>query len=349
MNSEILNRAIQFEKFVEKLLKYSYNNPQAIKYPTDPFRQSLQYDLKIDNHYIEIKYILDGDYKKTLRYRNLNVHVLNNIKIDNLFLFTNVYYNTDSYEFYNKIREDFQANNISLICINDILNVVYSNEELLKELQFIINYSLEGLTCIGESIFDRHFLKIGLEEKTMTRKDKASDLIKKLTCLESGMQTYVYYEDLCCEIIEYLFSDFLIDIRKQKGINENRNRTDIIARIKGNNNIEFYKLVYDRFFSNFIVFECKNYSEPIGQNVIYITEKYLYQKALRNVVLLLTRKGEMDSARKAREEVLRESGKLIIVLEDNDIIKMLNIKKDKGFPEDYLLEKTYIYLLELGK
>lgn len=35
----------------------------------------------------------------------------------------------------------------------------------------------------------------------------------------------------------------------------------------------------------------KNYREPISPNLIYITEKYLFPVALRNVALIIFRKG----------------------------------------------------------
>ena len=57
--------------------------------------------------------------------------------------------------------------------------------------------------------------------------------------------------------------------------------------------------------------EFKNYKDEIDQNLIYITEKYLYNAVLRNVAIIISRKGFSYNARKAATGILTETGKLI--------------------------------------
>ena len=75
---------------------------------------------------------------------------------------------------------------------------------------------------------------------------------------------------------------------------------------------EFWRFLISFYQTRFVVFEYKNYREPISQNLIYITEKYLFPVALRNVALIIARKGFDSNAPKAALGYLRESGKLII-------------------------------------
>ncbi|WP_349156991.1 hypothetical protein [[Clostridium] symbiosum] len=97
------------------------------------------------------------------------------------------------------------------------------------------------------------------------------------------------------------------------------------------------------------VFEYKNYSDYISQNLIYITEKYLFPVALRNVAFIISRKGFDLNAQKATFGCLKESAKLIISLDDNDLIKMIYMKENGEEPSDYLLDKVEQILMSVSK
>ena len=88
-----------------------------------------------------------------------------------------------------------------------------------------------------------------------------------------------------------------------------------------------------------MVFEFKNYSDPITQKEIYTTEKYLYSKALRSVGILISAHGYDENAFWAAKGCLRENGKLIVLLETKDLIEMNKMKIDQEDPSNYLLDK----------
>ena len=96
-----------------------------------------------------------------------------------------------------------------------------------------------------------------------------------------------------------------------------------------------------------MVFEFKNYTEEIDQNLIYITEKYLFDAALRNVAIIISRKGFSESAKFAAKGCLKEHGKLILDISNKDIINMLKSPSDD--PADYLLTKLEDFLMEISK
>ena len=91
-------------------------------------------------------------------------------------------------------------------------------------------------------------------------------------------------------------------------------------------------------------FEYKNYREPISQNLIYITEKYLFP-----VAFIISRKGFDLNAQKAALGCLRESGKLIISIDEEDLIKMVSLKEKGEEPSDYLLDKVEDLLMLVSK
>lgn len=66
----------------------------------------------------------------------------------------------------------------------------------------------------------------------------------------------------------------------------------------------------------------------MSQEEIYTTEKYLYQKALRSVAVIVSRKGADKNALRTARGCLRENGKLILCLSDEDLLELLRIKEE---------------------
>lgn len=76
----------------------------------------------------------------------------------------------------------------------------------------------------------------------------------------------------------------------------------------------------------------KTIEKEISQKEIYTTEKYLYEKALRRVAIIISRKGASKNALSAARGCLRENGKLIMCLSDQDLIELINIKEKEEQP-----------------
>ena len=62
---------------------------------------------------------------------------------------------------------------------------------------------------------------------------------------------------------------------------------DLLCGLKGSST--FWRILIEHYNSRFIVFEYKNYKEEINQNNIFVTEKYLFNSALRNVAIIISR------------------------------------------------------------
>lgn len=137
--------------------------------------------------------------------------------------------------------------------------------------------------------------------------------------------------------------------REQQRSNKDLYRFDLLCRIKDGNQKTFWSILERYFNSKYVVFECKNYTEPITQKEIYTTEKYLYSKALRSVGILISAHGYDENACWAAKGCLRENGKLILLLETRGLIEMSKMKLDQENPSNYLLEKLDDLLMNLEK
>lgn len=175
------------------------------------------------------------------------------------------------------------------------------------------------------------------------------DLQEQLRRIEPGKEEATKYEQLCVDIVRYLFSDHVQFYKEQKLSNAGLYRFDYCGKIKHGNISEFFDTIQNFFNTKYIIFEFKNYTDEISQKEIYTTEKYLYEKALRKVAVVISRKGADESAKKAMRGSLRELGKLIICLSDEDVNKLINKKNNNEDPADYLEALLDDMLMDLEK
>jgi hypothetical protein len=65
---------------------------------------------------------------------------------------------------------------------------------------------------------------------------------------------------------------------------------------------------------------------------------------LRTVCFLISRKGADEGCRRAAQGALRESGKLVLLLSNRDLIAMLRLKPEEDGPTSYLDEKIWQFI-----
>ena len=285
------------------------------------------------------KVILNNAVKQVLTYK----FALEQNKRDEQFLFLVVLPCEVDEESQNEIYDRFQ---VITWDINNLLYLCEGNKELLSLLMSSISYPsselkpkkpLEAASRLPEPVNDR--AEISLVEK----------YIQKLETCKPGKleKADKEYESICTEIIRYLFGTEFFRMSEQHRTEDEMFRMDLLCSLKGTT--EFWKFLISFYRTKFVVFEYKNYTDCIPQNLIYITEKYLFPVALRNVAFLISRKGFDSNAEKAALGCLKESGKLIISLDDNDLIKMLAMKETGEEPSDYLLDKVERLLMSVSK
>ncbi len=247
------------------------------------------------------------------------------------------------------------------IVVWDIENLVFyskNNQALLKQLTqityFPIDY-IEGQPSL-EAEEARMFL-VSKEDQHIQEAEKeadeTSDLIQKLIDCKPGKKSAGEYEEICEKILRTLFeANYFNKLRNQYKTKDEHFRMDLIGALKINQDNEksmhpLWQMIVEHYNSHFVVFEFKNYSKEIDQNLIYITEKYLFDAALRNVAIIVSRKGFSKSAKFAAVGCLKEHGKLIFNITDNDLIEMLKLKSDRA--ADYLLDKLEEFLMGISK
>ena len=226
------------------------------------------------------------------------------------------------------------------IFVWDIKNLLYlcgENIGLLSMLQQITPYPLTGIKSIQPIEAD---FSVKSKAPSASETNYESQLIEKLKNCKAGKSNKAdkEYEKICSEIITYLFKNEFSQFSEQHTTKDDMFRMDIICGLKGT--VAFWKFLINYYNTKFVVFECKNYSRKIEQNLIYVTDKYLFNPALRNVAFIISRKGFNDNAQKAALGILKEHGKLILDLTDLDLEIMIKAKSEGKEPSDFLLDKV---------
>lgn len=212
-----------------------------------------------------------------------------------------------------------QYENLKIWDISNILYLIYDDENMQKELNNIIDFSLDNV------IPQKPIFEFEPKKKKVHIEKQKKDYIKLLLDIKGGRSQAKEYERLLEEIIKELFSNDLTLFVSQNRTEDGINIFDMICKIKNDVDDEFFSTIEKFFKSKYILFEFKNYNTLIKQGEICTTEKYLFETALRKVAIVITRKGIDRNGNKMITGILRETGKLIIVLNDDDIRTMIEL------------------------
>lgn len=155
------------------------------------------------------------------------------------------------------------------------------------------------------------------------------------------------YEKHGMRVLEYLFGVDLRGWREQETTEDGLSRFDLVCRVKPRG--EFWQFLIQHLDSRYVVFEFKNYKSKIDQGQVLTTEKYLLARGLRRTAIILSRKGGGASAIRMARGAMREQGKLILILSDGDLLRMLAIRDEGGDPGDYLFDLADNFFFSLSR
>jgi len=243
---------------------------------------------------------------------------------------------------------------------NDLFNLIkygLRDTQLLEDFAQLLSEAQQGIdiedvfadTTFVDAVPGDYFqaLQIQLVASAPTPPPPKRDLCRDLKAVFPGKPGWSSYEKVGVEVLRYLFEKDLANWNTQQTTDDDLNRFDMICRVVSKN--DFWKNLIQSFQSRYVLFEFKNYSDPIGQGQIYTTERYLYLRGLRSVGFIIAPNGGSPQAHKAAKGALREHGKVIIILSNDDLCKMITMKENGGEPNDYLSDRLDEFLISLSR
>lgn len=229
----------------------------------------------------------------------------------------------------------------------DLLNWAAKTPALLDELNSLLESDPETSLDVSARSAEPTAASRPLPDASPPEDTKGTELCRELTALKRGKTTWSAYENLCDRILRYLFPNDLHGWHRQKRTDDGLNRFDYVCRIRPTT--DFWQFLVHHLDSRYVLFEFKNYSGKIKQGQILTTEKYLLERGLRRVAIVISRAGAEADAIKMTQGAMREHGKLMLVVDDDQVCEMLRMKERGEDPTDRLFELADDFLLSLPR
>ncbi len=171
----------------------------------------------------------------------------------------------------------------------------------------------------------------GLAEDRVSPSTEAR-LLDELRSLPTGKSHWVAYQKLVSRILERLFCPPLSPPITELSDEAGANRRDIILPNYAESG--FWAFVRARYCADFIVADAKNHSSAVGKHEALQVLNYLKRHGAGLLGLVVCRLGPDASCLHTVREHWAHEGKLVVVLSDDHVERMLLAKEAGGPPED---------------
>jgi hypothetical protein len=182
------------------------------------------------------------------------------------------------------------------------------------------------------------FQRLFTIEVSKTENEK---LINKLESVKSGRKYWFEYQKLIGKILNLLFSGELSSPISELPDNFKINRRDFILPNYAENG--FWAYLRLRYNADFIVVDAKNYSKKVRKKEVLQVANYLKKHGTGLLGIIISRNGGDRGCNLTIREIWVTEQKLIIVLTDDDIKKMLKANE----PEEILKQRIEEFRLSI--
>jgi hypothetical protein len=176
-------------------------------------------------------------------------------------------------------------------------------------------------------------------------KQLEKELIEKLEATKSGKGEWNIYQKLMNEILGSVFCPPLSNPIYELSDEFKVNRRDFI--LPNYSDAGFWAYLRHLYNADFIVIDAKNYSKRVQKKDVLQISNYLKSHGAGLFGIIISRNGGDSSCTHTIKEVWAIQKKLIIVLDDEDIKQMLNLKAAGNNPDDVIKQKIEQFRLSL--
>lgn len=236
---------------------------------------------------------------------------------------------------------------ITYVDRTDLLNWAAKTPTLVDELNALLEADPTSTPESPARVVEPTLASKPLPQASPPEDTQGTLLCQELKELKRGKTTWPKYESLCDRILRYLFPNDLHGWHKQRRTDDGLNRFDYVCRIRPTT--DFWRFLLDHLDSRYVLFEFKNYTGKIKQGQILTTEKYLLERGLRRVAIVISRAGAEVDAIRMTQGAMREQGKLMLIIDDEQVCEMLHMKERGEDPTDRLFEIADDFLLALPR
>jgi hypothetical protein len=223
----------------------------------------------------------------------------------------------------NKDNETIQSSGIEIWDIN------YIAQTFAKEIAITPHPVFHAL--FSKSRYVEAHDKLVVELKSIHPGNKNNDWLK--------------YQKHIEKVLDYLFGSILSSPITEHSDHFKINRRDFILRNYATTG--FWAHLRNRYLADFIVIDAKNYSKKITKKEVLQVANYLKEHGAALFGIIISRNGGNTGCYYTCREVWAMHKKLIVVLTDEDIIKMIITKAANNEPEEIIIQKIEEFRLSM--
>jgi hypothetical protein len=175
---------------------------------------------------------------------------------------------------------------------------------------------------------------------------RISDLIDKLDACPAGASHWKQFEDICIEILEFLFVPPLTRPIPQPRTYSGTNRRDAVLPNRNLDERNNWGLLLRELNARMVLFEFKNYdATDIGHEEIIQTDNYLTE-AMGRLGIMICTKDPDNGAHIQRNTIYSRGKKVILFLTKDHLKEMLYIKERGEDPSDLIVDFVERFYLQ---
>jgi len=173
----------------------------------------------------------------------------------------------------------------------------------------------------------------------------AASLIQRLESCPSGAAGWREFEDICIEILKFLFVPPLTPPILQGRTYSGTDRRDAIFPNREDGHLNNWDRLYRELQARMVLVEFKNYDrEDVGKDEVNQTRNYL-TKPMGRLAIICSPRLPDRSAHIKRNTIFSEDGKIILFVTVEHLKEMIFIKERSEDPSDLimdLVERFYV-------
>ena len=223
----------------------------------------------------------------------------------------------------NKDNELLQKDGIEVWDIN------YISTKFVKEIASTPHPLFQALFTSKKNVAEHNKLIMDLKSINPGRKDK----------------DWSKYQKHIEKILDYLFGSVLSSPITELSDHFKINRRDFILRNYAETG--FWAHIRTRYLADYIVLDAKNYTKKVTKKEILQISNYLKVHGAGLFGIIVTRNGSDNGSYYTCREIWAMDKKLVIVLDDNDIKKMIIAKASTNNPEEIIRQKIEQFRLSM--
>lgn len=228
-------------------------------------------------------------------------------------------------ELQRKHEEHFKKENILVWDISTLASIFSNQLEVIRE------------TPLYPIIFNA-----GVRREV---KSQSTLFIEELESVKPGKNDWSRYQKLIANSMEYLFAPPLGKPLYELSDTAKANRRDIILPNYAENG--FWQFLRDNYFAHYIVIDAKNLTKSVEKKDVLQVSNYLKKFGTGLFGMVISRNKPHSNAILTQREHWIADNKVILFLQDEDIVQMLTMKDSSGNPEDVIRQKIEDFRLSL--